>query len=209
MLIQPPPTEFCRKNWISVVASVLLGFLSVFCLVLGPLFLFNVIRSADGRPTTGAGIALCIMSVPISLCFALNVSQLLASRRPLVRLCREGIEFNRIGATSLDNIPLLPGMVRVAWAIISMQGFREQIVRAPWEGYQQLSISGPSSMKVRAVIASVYKVDDYRVQQPIANVITYGEVAFNVPLEHVAHAIYAYGTHPEARERLPSWDQRT
>ena len=127
MSYHPPPTQFSGKIWIYVAQAVVVGGLTAFCLLLGPLFLFELIRSADGRPTRPAGIALCILSVPFLLVFLLAAFNIAARRRPLLRLYREGIEMNMIGASSLDGSPIpIPKLVRVAWLIVSLQGFHNR-----------------------------------------------------------------------------------
>src|SRR5947199_5229803 len=97
------PTEFMARTWLFIVQALIFGGLASFSLVFGPLFLFGFMKKANGVSATDAGIALTALSVPFLLVFALAVYNLSARRRPLLRLCREGIEFVEIGASSLDG----------------------------------------------------------------------------------------------------------
>ena len=80
------PTQFKAKTWIFVTQVLLFGGLAVFCMVLGPLFLFGLMNDAKGAPATDAGITLSVMIVPFLLIFALAMFNLRARRRPLLRL---------------------------------------------------------------------------------------------------------------------------
>ena len=94
--------------------------LGLFCAIFGPLFLFDIMKSADGKPGTVAGVAMSIMAVPTFLVALLGWFNVYARRKPLLRLCAEGMEINVIGASGLDGTPLIPNMVRVAWLILSL-----------------------------------------------------------------------------------------
>ena len=84
------------------------------------------------------------MSVPFLLVFALAAYEIFARRRPLLRLCREGIEIVQIGESSLDGFPLIPGLIRVAWLILSTQGFRHPAIRIPWRSVQMCGVRPPN-----------------------------------------------------------------
>jgi len=209
MSYQTPPTQFRGKTWIVVVNAIVFGGLAGFCAVLGPLFLVGVLKPADGRPGTGAGIALSIISVPLVLVFVLAVFHVLARRRPVLRLCREGLEINLLGASSLDDVPLVPVFVRLTWLIVSLQGFRQQLVRARWEDLRGLRITGPPMARTLTIAAAVDRSASPPDGQPgpKANRVSFGEAAFARPLDQVASAIQAYHRNAKLRGRLPSWSR--
>jgi len=207
MSYETPPTQFRGKTWIVLVNAIVFGGLAGFSSVLGPFFLFGVIKPADGRPGTGAGIALSIISVPLLLVFILAVFHVLARRRPMLRICREGIEINILGASSLDDVPLVPVFLRLAWLIVSLQGFKRQLLRAPWEQFREARISGPPMARTLTIVASVDQSASRSKGEPAptANDVSFGEAAFDRPLDQVVSAIQAYRRNVELRNRLPSW----
>ena len=201
-----PRTEFSGKTWIFVAQVVVFGSLGGFSLIMGPLFLTGVIKPANGRPGNDAGIALTIMSIPLLLVFALAVFNLVARRRPILRLCREGLEVNIIGASSLDGIPLIPGLVRVAWLVISMQGFKQQIMWVPWHYLGHVVVSGPPMARRLTIDASIplRHAAPEVIQSAMASQITFHEVAFDASLDQIAASIIAYSQNSASRARLPS-----
>ncbi len=200
-----PTTEFLAKTWIFVVGAIVLGGLAAFSLILGPLFLFEVAKNARGQPAPDAGLALTIMSVPLALMFALAVFNIAARRRPLLRVCREGLAINLIGTSSLDGVPLVPTLVRVAWLIVTLQGFRQQILFAPWASFRGASISGLPMVRKLTIAGDMYRSSRIEPAEPFANQVVLDESAFVVPLEQIAGTINEYRQQAELRDSLGSW----
>lgn len=208
MAHRAPPTQFAGKTWIFIAQALVFGALSLFGFLLGPLFLLQIVKDARGRPATDAGVALLLVSVPMLLVFLLAVFNIVARRQPLIRLCREGLAINVIGSSTLDGVFLIPGIVRVAWLIISLQGFGQQMLLAPWQSLQQARVSGPPMARTLTIIASLYRPADPQASEliPVAKQIAFREVAFRTPLEQIAQEINRYSKVAESRNSLPSWD---
>lgn len=54
---QPEATNkavFSAKSWHLYVAAIVFTTLALFCAILGPLFLFDVMKTANGKPGTEA-----------------------------------------------------------------------------------------------------------------------------------------------------------
>ena len=136
------PFRFWGKTWIIVAGAIVCGGFALFCLALGPLFLFGVIKPANGGPAKDAGIALCVMSVPALLICALAVSKLRVRRRPLLQLFREGIELVEPERAPLEGVPLVPWFVWLALSIVSGSGFRHRTLWVSWEYVQGAVCSG-------------------------------------------------------------------
>ena len=208
MSSQIPPTQFTGKTWIFVVQALVFGGFAGFSLLLGPLFLLGILERADGKPGTEAGVALTIMGVPFLLIAALAIFNIIARRRPILRICREGLAVNMIGSSSLDGTPLLPSLVRVAWLIVSLQGFRQQILLAPWESLRGAGVSGLPMARSLTIAGAMFHAADIHFAQPdqAADQIVFPEVAVNEPLDRIATTVNAYFRNAEFRDRLPSWD---
>jgi hypothetical protein len=207
MALQSPATQFNGKTWIYLVLVLVFGGLACFCLLLGPLFLFGVLKRANGSPATDAGVALTIFAVPFSLLAALALFNILARRRPIIRVCRETLEINLIGSSSLDGVPLIPGAIRIAWLLVSMQGFKQQTLLAPWQSLRYVQISGPPMARTLTITGLLYRVGPGPAAQatPVANQISFSEAAFDVPLDRIAATVDAYWRNVESRRALPSW----
>jgi hypothetical protein len=203
------PSQFMAKTWIFVVQVIVLGSLAIFSLIFGPLFLFGYMNKANGAPATDAGIALSAMSLPLLLVSALAAYNLRTRRRPLLQLCREGIVIVQIGPSSLDGIPLIPGMIRMAWLIISTQGFRQRVICIPWAGYQDAWVSGPPMAHHLTILASLVLASEEAL--PLgwipAEQVVLDEVSFVESLDQICEAIKFYGSSPTTRRRLPSWHE--
>jgi len=198
-----PATRFAGKVWIYVAQAAIFGHLGGVSAVLGPLFLFGLLESADGRPTTDAGIALCIMSIPFLLMFALAIFNFCARREPVIQMFEQGIEARLVGVSSLAHVPFLPEMVYVAWAIVSRQGFRTQIVRCRWPAFQRARIGGMPLERTLKISG------DFRLARDGEGVgyesIVFGEAEFASRLEPVVQALYFYAERGEERALLSKW----
>lgn len=78
-----------------------------------------------------------------------------ACRKPLLRICEEGIEVNIIGASSLDGVLLIPSLIRVAWLVLSLQGFKKQIGWIPWELFHNVEVAGLPMMRSLVIDATI------------------------------------------------------
>jgi len=201
------PTESKGKTWIFFVQAIVFGVLATFALILGPLSLFEIIKDVRGQPATDAGVALTIMRVPFLLVFALAVFNIAARRRPLLRICREGLEINMIGSSSLDGTPLIPVIVRVAWLILSFQSFKAHTLRAPWQSLHHAEVLGPPMAQTLTIIGAMFRVVDQQCTEatPAADHLTFPEASFRVPLGQIADAINEYRGDAESRAHLSSW----
>ena len=197
------------KTRIFGVQAVLFGCLGAFSLLSGPTYLLGLMKKANGGPATDAGIGLTLMSLPFLLVFALALYNLRSLRRPLLRLCREGIEVVLIGTSSLDHIPLIPVMIRVAWLILATQGFRQKIVCVPWRSFHDAWVSGAPMSRQLTIVAtrSIPTADGLPHGAQVADQIVMKDAMFSTPLEQIAAAIKANAVAPDSLGRLPSWHE--
>lgn len=192
------PREFFGKMWINAVTAGILGSLSLFALIMGPLFLTDAIESANGRPGAEAGIPLTLMGLFMALPAVAGVVQLIHKRRPVLRICREGIECRLIGRGILSGIGGLPVRLRAILALVCGDAFRVQTVRLPWQELQVLNIVGSPLSRLLLLGARGSMPGDGR------SVIA-AEAEFAQPLEVIVQSIRTFG--PAAmRTSLPSWD---
>ncbi len=197
---------FYAKSWYLYVGAIVFTLFALFCAILGPLFLFEIIQRADGKPGTDGGVALSIMAVPMFLIALLSWFNVVARRKPLLRICEEGVEINVIGASSLDGTPLIPNLVRVAWLILSLQGFKKQIGWIPWEMFRSIEVVGLPMMRSLVIDATIayptFQGDGMTAR--IGDRIEFRDAEFQDPLEIIASTIHEFYHDRDARRLLPS-----
>ena len=197
---------FYAKSWYLYVGAIVFTMLALFCAIFGPLFLFDIMKRADGKPGTDAGVAMSIMAVPMFLIALLGWFNVYARRKPLLRICEEGMEINVIGASSLDGTPLIPNLVRVAWLILSLQGFKKQIGWIPWETLRNIEVVGlpmKRSLLIEATIAyPAFRGDAMTAR--IGDSIAFRDAEFQEPLEVLVSTIQEFYNDADARGALPS-----
>lgn len=197
---------FYAKSWYLYVGAIVFTMLALFCAIFGPLFLFDIMKRADGKSGTEAGVAMSIMAVPMFLIALLGWFHVYARHKPLLRICEEGIEINVIGASSLDGTPLIPNLVRVAWLVLSLQGFKKQIGWIPWEMLRNIEVVGmpmTRSLLIEATIA----YPTFRGEAMTARIgdsIAFRDAEFQEPLEVIASTVQKFYHDPDARSALPS-----
>ena len=178
-----------------------LGALGLFSVILGALFWTGTIADANGQDRPQAGppsviIGCCLLAVSVLAAF-----NIVARIAPVIRCYREGIECNLIGTTSLDGVPLVPGLVRVAWTVLSLQGFRSQRVRVLWSKFGGARVGGIPMAYILSLNGPITNQKNGRVTQ----CIVFKQVALKDHLEQVADTLNVLAAEPARREQLPSW----
>jgi hypothetical protein len=123
--------NFKAKTWILTTQVLVTGFLSGVSLISGPLFYFEVARNTRGELVPEGGLAMMIAGAISLQFFFLFMFSRLALRHPVLCIRREGLEIYWHRGSSLDNVAGIPGIFRIAWLIISGQGFRMQTLHVP------------------------------------------------------------------------------
>ncbi len=149
-----------------------------------------------------------IMAVPMFLVALLGWFNVYARLKPLLRICEEGLEINIIGASSLDGVPLIPNLIRVAWSIVSLQGFKKQIGWIPWEMFRDVQVSGSPMMRSLVIIGTVayptFRGDDLNAKIGDSISVAFRDADFQDSLDAIASTIRAFYDNPKARNALPS-----
>jgi hypothetical protein len=196
-----PTHEFFSRVWIHYVQAFIFGGLAAFGLILGPLFYCGVIRPADGRPGTDAAIPLCVVGAILLIPFSLAVFGILSNRRPMLGIYREGLTFHIARRSALDEIPLVPGLIRVAWSFVSLSGFRTQWYIMPWEFFDSVMVTGLPMVRRMSVSGHAFPCGG----GSLVGEMTFAQVAFTTPLDQIAGTIQAFASEPGVHEYLPSW----
>ncbi len=201
---------FYPKMWYHAVTALAFTVLGLISVILGPLFLFDILKRADGKPGTEAGVALSIIGSLMMVVAQLGWFNVYARRKPLLQIFREGIVVNIIGASSLDNVPLVPGILRVAWLILSLQGFKSQVGMIPWDLFSGARVSGLPMMRSLVIVASIVYPNrrDRSFKSLPCSIIVFREADFHDSLDKITAAIHEFHFDQEKRVALPSWNER-
>ncbi|RCS49452.1 hypothetical protein DTL42_13075 [Bremerella cremea] len=197
---------FFAKTWYLYVGAILFSMLALFFVVSGPLFLLRIVGQGDARKATEAGVALLVMSVPMCLVALLSWFNVYARRRPLLRICKEGLEVNVIGASSLGGGHLVPVWVRVAWLVLTRQGFKRRVGLIPWHMLRHVGVSGLPMMKKLEIEGTIIFPAGYgdNTKDQVLESIAFDEADFRDSLVLIASAIHVFQDDPEARDGLLS-----
>ncbi|MCX5684246.1 MAG: hypothetical protein NT049_11245, partial [Planctomycetota bacterium] len=125
---QASQTEFVSQTTHFYFGAFTFTLAGAFSLVCGLLVLICGWKNRDGTSATMPGImmtAIGLFTLPLGVH---SVFHILARRRPIMRLYREGIEVNKIGASFLEKenegervVPKVAQVLRVAWPVFSGQ----------------------------------------------------------------------------------------
>jgi hypothetical protein len=197
----PVQDRFNGKTWISWAKVVLSGPAGLFCAVNAVLFLCGLQTDANGQGAPLLAIPFGIMALVFLPIAAMGGANIVASRTPIIRCFREGIECNLVGNTSLDHVFGVPGIVRVAWKIYSLQGFRSSRVRIPWSQFRAADVAG---------ITMAYRLGLHGLATNLRSGHTSEQIVFRqsdltIHPNQIAEVINGFAANPAARDELPSW----
>jgi hypothetical protein len=136
------PDRFHAETWVYWAQLLRCGAFGSFSVIFGILVWTGIMTDSFGDPRPQAGPPMVIVGFCLLPLAALALCNIVGCAAPLIRCYREGIKCNLVGATSVDGVPLLPKEVRIAWAMLSLQGFRSQRVRLPWQQFAGAGVSG-------------------------------------------------------------------
>ena len=87
------------------------GSFALFSLVLGVMFWTGAMTDANGETRPDGGPPMVITGICLLVAGILALFNIIGRFTPLIRCYREGIEFNLVGATSLDGVPMVRGFI--------------------------------------------------------------------------------------------------
>jgi hypothetical protein len=188
---------FYGKTWYYYVTALLMTMLAAFASIMGPLFLFGIMKRADGKPGTDAGTALSIMAIAMLAAAILAWLNVLAHRKPMLKLCNEGMKVNLIGALRINGATLLPSIMRVA--------FGQHAGWIPWSSLRSVDVGGMKMVRSLTIDGSIIKPTN-SVNKPAKSLgerVTFRDAEFRKSLDDVAASIQHFARNPELRKLLP------
>lgn len=191
--------RFYGKTWIFWVQLIVFGGFAAFSMAMFAVFCAGALPPASGEISPGP--PLLIFGIVFSVIAALAAFNIVARFTPIIRCYREGIECKLIGATSLDSVPLVPGLIRVAWTILSCQGFSSQRLRIAWEDFVCARVGGMRMAYVLTLVGLAINTRTMHARDSLA----FHQVALSDDPQWVAQTLNRLAVNPGQREHLPSW----
>jgi hypothetical protein len=223
-------SRFFGKTWIHRAGALIFGCLSTICLIVGPLFWLGVAARADGKPPQGEGPILTAFGVVFFPLFAVSLFNMAARQAPIMQFFREGIEVRVVGRLTIDRFAWMPWIVRVAWLMATLQGFRVERRFIPWSDLWSYRIEGPPLARSLVLVFMArpegFPVDPGLCAQEFAaeaeeeeeetegfsarslapkETLILSEAEFKIALERVYESITHHFFRSEVRGALPSW----
>lgn len=193
--------RFRGKTWIYWAQLIGCGGLGFGSVILGVLFWTRAMTDAHDKPRPEAGPPLVFIGSCLLAVAALATYTIIGRITPLIRCFREGIECNLVGVTSLDNVPLVPGLVRVAWSILSLQGFRALRVRLPWTQFAGAEVHGIPMAYVLTLSGAVINLKTGRV----TGLVIFAQYTLEDHPHQIAEVLNHLAANPARRSELPPW----
>ena len=193
--------RFRGKTWIYWAQLIVCGIIGLCNVILGILFWTRAMADVRGvaRPEVGPPAIIggcCLLAVATLAAF-----NIIGRVTPIIRCYCDGIECNLVGASSLDGVPLVPGLVRVAWTILSLQGFRSQRVRITWPHFAGAFVSGIPMAKVLTLNGAVMNLKTGRVTEWVA----FRQAELKDDPKQVADVLNHFAAEPTRRDELAHW----
>ncbi len=195
------PDRFRGKTWIYRAQIAFALFFGVMWLIIGVVFSSGKAKNAQGQPVSanigygllGAGAAALVYA-------ALDMVNLRARKQPVVRIYREGIEFDRYSCDFIDERELgLTSLHLIAAVLSGRAGGR--YFRASWPEIEAVGIGGGIG-KRGLVVEGTFAPGDPAA--PTAQRLVLPESRFRGRLEPIVEAINRHANQPQA---LPSWSE--
>lgn len=191
--------RFYSRTWTLWVAACLSAILGLGLIVMGIGFWSGSLGDADAQEGTENGPRLTIAGCCMLAWAALGATKIVRRRVPTIRCHREGIECNLVGVTSLDGVPLVPAPIRMAWALLSLQGFRAQRIRILWPQF--------FSALVADGILALHWLPDEGSEEGMFRTVEFKEGLLVDELEEVAASVNLLAENAVEREGLPAWQR--
>ena len=200
-------TVFYGKRWLLALGGSIAAFVFISMAMMGPLVLLGQLKDDFGKPLPPvAGVILSSIAIFLGFLTWVLWKNFLVRGRPLIRVCREGVEVRIIAASALNDDWTMPSKPVLLWRIITGSGYGNRIGWISWDHLRSVTIVGKSEMKL--VLEGHVTVQN-AVEGDKVTARTEGNIAFKDSqlknrLQTIANNILAYKDSTDRRQSLPS-----
>jgi hypothetical protein len=191
-------TRFYANIWISWAQLLILGGLGSFSVFFGILCWTGVFHDVNDQPRPAAGPPMVTIGTLLLLGALMALCTILTYRRPLLKLCREGIEVSLAGQSV--GIPL-PRQLAVFYLLVTFQAFRAYIYRLSWEQFHGAAVAGLPMAR----LLQLHGTAENPATHKVLDRVTLPQHLLTGNLDKMAAMLNALAVDPAARAKLPPW----
>jgi len=193
--------RFFGKTWMIWAVLIVSGTLGLFSVVFGLLFWTETMTDANGVVRPRAGPPMMITGSCLLAVAAMALANVVALMMPVIRCYREGVECKLVGANSLDGFSGIPNSVRIAWKVLSLEGFQSRRLRIQWPDFRGARVFGGRMAHTLRIDGNATDLKTGRAR----NGVSFPQSALKTPPQQIADALQALAANPALQDRLPSW----
>jgi len=193
--------QFAAKTWIFWAQAVIFFPMGFFSFVMAIGFGTGSMKDVRGEVRTDGVVPMSIFGTLMLIVAAIALCKIIRLRPPIIRLYREGIECNLIGASKLDAVPFIPRFFRLLVAIFTGEAYRANIARIAWPDVATARITGLPGMYTLELLGKVQLLNSHET----TDYAGFRQAALVDPPQEVADSINHFRLNPAARKSLASW----
>lgn len=200
-------TVFYGKRWLLALGGSIAAFVFISMAMMGPLVLLGQLKDDFGKPLPPvAGVILSSIAIFLGFLTWVLWKNFLVRGRPLIRVCREGVEVRIIAASALNDDWTMPSKPVLLWRIITGSGYGNRIGWISWDLLKSVTIVGNSEKKLvlegPVAVETALKGDELTAR--IGADVAFKDSQLKNRLQTVADSILTYKNSTDSRQSLPS-----
>lgn len=200
-------TVFYGKRWLLALGGSIAAFVFISMAMMGPLMLLGQVKDDFGKPFPPvAGVILSSIAIFLGFLTWVLWKNFLVRGRPLIRVCREGVEVRIIAASALNDDWTMPSKPVLLWRIITGSGYGNRIGWISWDLLRSVTIVGNSEKKLvlegPVAVETAVKGDELTAR--IGANLAFKDSQLKNRLQTIADSILTYKNSTDSRQSLPS-----
>lgn len=200
-------TVFYGKRWLLALGGSIAAFVFISMAIMGPLVLLGQLKDDFGKPLPPvAGVILSSIAIFLGFLTWVLWKNFLVRGRPLIRVCREGVEVRIIAASALNDDWTMPSKPVLLWRIITGSGYGNRIGWISWDHLRSVTIVGNSEKKLvlegPVAVETAVKGDELTAR--IGANLAFKDSQLKNRLQTIADSILTYKNSTDSRQSLPS-----
>jgi hypothetical protein len=200
-------TEFYGKRWLFALGGSIVTLVFTIMAMMGPLMLLGQVKNDFGKPFPPiAGVIVSAIAALLGILTWILWKKFLARGRPLIRICRDGVEVRVIAASALNDDWTMPSRPVLLWRIITGSGYGNRVGWISWDLLKSVTVVGGSEKKLvfEGPVAVPTALNGDELTARIGEHLAFKDSALKNRLQTVADTILSYKDSPESRQTLPS-----
>lgn len=200
-------TAFYGKRWLFALGGSIAAFVFISMAMMGSLILLGQVNDDFGKPLPPvAGVAVSAIAILLGFLTWVLWKNFFARGRPLIRICRDGVEVRVIAASALNEDWTIPSKPVLLWRIITGSGYGNRVGWISWDLLRSVTIVGISEKKLvlegPVAVPTALKGDEITAR--IGANLAFKDSQLKNRLQTIADTILTYKDSTDRRQSLPS-----